>query len=327
MNLLITGIDTYLGQVVVSRLVRDNPFRRVFGLGRTPPAVLGPTHFIPADIRTVDLGDLLVINDVQVVLHLAWTDGRADTARDERLAVERLFEIAEPAGLERIVIPTRDRVYAPADEPVDEAAPLRTADERRWFGSSGLLGGLLGVEAAVAAYRETPGAVPVVVPRLGPVVGPTRGRVLDEVLARHPLIGPSAGDPWLQFIHAADAAEVLLTCVHKPGLSGAYNAAGAEPLRLSTVAGILETSVVHPPRWLLRPALTALSQVGVLPFHPYDAARLHLGVPMKTDRLCAEVCTPRFTSRQALAAWRVGPHRRRGLPPIPQRHVDPLGDA
>ena len=51
-NLLITGIGTYLGQVVVSRLMRDNPFRRVFGLARRPPAVLGPAYFIGAALRS-----------------------------------------------------------------------------------------------------------------------------------------------------------------------------------------------------------------------------------------------------------------------------------
>lgn len=326
MNLLITGIGTYLGQVVVSRLMRDNPFRRVFGLARRPPAVLGPAYFIGADIRSVDLGDLLVINDIEAVLHLAWSDGHQDAARDEVAVVRRLFEIAEPAGLHRLVIPSRDIVYAPAEVPVSEAAPLRAADERR-FGGNGLLGAALGVEAQLAAYRASPSAVPVVVPRLGPVVGPTRGRVFDAVLARRPLIGPPSGDPVLQFLHAADAAEVLIASVLRPGLDGIYNAAGAEPLPLSAVAGILETGVVHPPGWLARPAVAALSRMGVLPFKPADAARLHLGVAMDTSRLRAEVCPLRFSSRQALAVWRVGQGARRGALASPHRHPDPLGEV
>lgn len=329
MNLLITGIGTYLGQIVVSRLVRHNPFRRVFGLARKPPPMLGPAYFIGADLRTVDLGDLLVINDVEAVLHLAWTEGHHDTAKDEVEFVRRLFEIAEPAGLHRIVVASRDLVYAPSAVPVDEDAKLLPIDDRRWSGN-GLLTAALGVEAAIAAYRATPGAVPVVVPRLGPVVGPTRGRIFDAVLARRPLIGPLGGapaiEPMMQFLHAADAAEVLLSSVLRPDLDGPYNAAGAEPLRLSTVAGILETTVLHPPSWLARPAVAALSRLGILPFGPADTARLHHGVPMNTERLQRDVCTLRFTSRQALAVWRVGRMNRRGELHA-HRHADPLGEA
>ncbi len=306
MNLLMTGIGTLLGQAVIARLMRDNPFHRVFGIARRPPAMLGPVHFIGADVRLVDLGDLIVTDDVQVVLHLAWSDG-PETGRDEGLTMRRLLDIAEPAGLKRVVHPSCDYVYAPGEGPVDESAPRRV---EAGLGRSGqlLVRSKLGIEEAVAGYRAA-GGVDVVTLRMCPVVAPTRGRPFDAVLAQNPLIGPSDADPLLQFVHAADAAEALVAAATRPDVAGIYNVAGDEPLPLSAVAGILEAPLVHTPGWLTRPILGALARIGALPFRPVDAARLHVGVPMKTDRCRAELYPLRYTSRQALAVWRVGPGR------------------
>lgn len=304
MNLLITGIDTVLGQAVIARLMRHNPFHRVFGIARRPPPMLGPLHFIGADVRQVDLGDLIVTDGVQVVLHLAWSDG-PEPGKDEATTMSRLLEIADPAGLTRVVHSSCDYVYEPSDAPVFEDAPRRTA-QGLGRAASQLVRDKLAVEQIVADYRAA-GGVAIATLRLCPVVGDERTRAFDAVLAQRPLVGPREGDPWLQFVHADDAAVALLAATTAPDIDGIYNVAGAEPLRLSAVAGILESGLVHPPGWFSRPVLGALARVGALPFGPTDAARLHVGVPMNTDRCRAELTTPRLSARQALALWRVGP--------------------
>lgn len=327
MNLLITGVGSYLGQVVVSRLMRHNPFGRVFGIARKPPPMLGPVHYIGADVRQVDLGDLIVTDDVQVVLHLAWSEVDADAARDEIAVMRRLLDIAEPAGLRRVVVPSCDWVYAPSEAAVGEDAPRRTT-EGLGRATQALVRGKLSIESAIDAWRPHAGGVEAVVLRMCPVVGPTRSRVFDAVLAQKRIVGPPAGDPCLQFLHAADAAEALIAAASKPGLGPIYNVAGDEPLRLSAVAGVLEASVVRPPGWFARPALSALARTGVVPFKPADAARLHLGVPMDTTRCKAELCPLRFSARQALAVWRVGTRAFVGRSLGHSPHTaDPLGEA
>ncbi len=307
MNLLITGIGTQLGQAVIARLMRDNPFKRVFGIDRRPPSMLGPVHFIGADVRSVDLGDLIVTDGVQVVLHLAWSDG-PEPGKDEATTMARLLDIAEPAGLTRVVHTSCDYVYAASETPVDEQAPRRTA-EGLGRAAAQLVRDKLAVEALVADYRAKD-EVDVATLRLCPVVSEARTRTFDEVLAHRPLVGPRDGDPWMQFIHADDAAEALLAAATRPGVSGIYNVAGAGPLRLSAVAGVLEASLVRTPGWLSRPLMGALSRVGALPFGPVAAARLHVGVPMDTARCHRDLITPRLSARQALAVWRVGAQAR-----------------
>ncbi|MCA9539961.1 MAG: NAD-dependent epimerase/dehydratase family protein [Myxococcales bacterium] len=324
MNLLITGLSGYLGQAVVARLMQGHPFRRVFGVDRVPPRMLGPVHFINCDVRHAEqLGDLMVTDGVDVVLHLAHTGARPGDTRSEAAVVRRLLELADIAGVRRVVIPSRDWVYAPSETPVAETAPLRVVNE----GAGARLAALFGGELAAGKARvervaiEMAAALPdveVVIPRMATVLGPTRGRPIDGVLAQPTLLAPPRRDPVLNFLHIDDAARILLACAAKPGLRGAYNAAGAEPLHLSTVAGILQTRFLQPPAWVVSAGVQALSRIGVLPFAVRDVAQLHLGVPLDTTRLVEAIGPPVYTGRQTLAMWRVG-HRVRVRDPVPAR--------
>lgn len=304
-RLLIVGIDSFLGQAVTERLMRENPFDLVLGIGRRPPSALGLVHFISADTATVDLGDLIVMNQIDAVLYLAPVAPRPPERRRQPCALERLLEAAEPAGMRRLVVPSRDRVYAPSATPVSEDAPLRelATVERA---ARPLLERLLAAEALLAPRLGAETSLEVVIPRLGPVLGRGRGRVLDALLGNDPLLGPPTGDPSLQFLHASDAAESLVRCALEPGLRGPYNVAGREPLSLTEVAGVLQSRLVRVPRWLPTAGMAALARLGVIPFAPTDLLRLSLGVAMNTERAGAQICTPRFSARQALAWWRVG---------------------
>ncbi|MCB9526439.1 MAG: NAD-dependent epimerase/dehydratase family protein, partial [Myxococcales bacterium] len=144
MNLLITGVSTYLGQAVVRRLIRQNPFKRVFGLGRKAPKVLGPVRFLPVDPRSDDLTDLLVMNDIQVVLHLAYAMG-TDGMKDELAVAQQLIEVGALAGVERLVFASSDRVYQRGEGLCAEGAPCRGA-----VGAAPEVAGKAAVEAELA---------------------------------------------------------------------------------------------------------------------------------------------------------------------------------
>ena len=60
-----------LGQAVVSHLLTDNPFERIVGIDRRAPSVLGPVHYIDGDLFQIDLGELIVLNEINVILHCA----------------------------------------------------------------------------------------------------------------------------------------------------------------------------------------------------------------------------------------------------------------
>ncbi len=314
MNLLITGVSGFLGQALVKRLMHTNPFMRTVGLDRVRPTVLGPAHFIEADLRNTDIGDLLLINDIQVVIHLAVTGATAGADADHEI-LRRLLEVAEPAGVKRIVVPSRDWVYARAEAPCDEESPLRTsivtgtglrARRRRiaaWMGWAPVEAKLL-VETTISEYRLLDEAVEVVTARLCSVIDSGRSRPLDAILSAKWLFGPSDYELFFQFLNIDDAANLLLECATTEGMDGAYNIAGGEPLSLDTIGGILEKRVLRMPKPLIRATVGGLSRLGLLGFGLGDLVRIQLGMPMCTDKAADALGQPTLTSRQALALWR-----------------------
>ncbi len=298
MNLLITGVHNYLGQAVVRRLIRHNPFRRVFGVGRRPPQVLGPVRFLPVDPRSDEFTDLLVMNDIQVVLHLAYA--LVTNGKDELRVARQLMEVGELAGVQRIVFASRDRVYREGETPRTEAAPL--------CGLRGLpaeVASKVAVEASLAAH-EGSGCTPVII-RTGNIIGGQPGAPLDPVLSLPFLMSPRGRDPLVQFLDIEDAARIFMAAAERPDLSGAYNAAGPEPIRLSVAAGILQKPVWSLPPWVLGPMVNGLARAGRLPGGSALVRELLHGVPLASKRMQAELgITPRLSTRQTLALWRTG---------------------
>lgn len=298
MNLLITGVSNYLGQAVVHHLIHDNPFSRVFGLGRRPPKVLGPVRFLPVDPRSDELTDLLVVNDVQVVLHLAYALG-TDGAKDELAVAQRLMEVGGLAGTERVVFASSDRVYEHGEGLCTERSPCRKA--------GGAPDEVAGKAAIEAELRDCPkgGPTPVVI-RTANIIGPAPGAPLDAMLSLPFLIAPKGQDPLVQFLHIDDAARIFLAAATRPGLSGVYNAAGAEPIHLSVAAGILQKPVWTLPRWLVGPAVDLLARTHRLPRGRACLNALLRGVPLGSERIDELGVAPRYSTRQALAVWRTG---------------------
>lgn len=297
MNLLITGVSNYLGQAVVHRLIRDNPFLRVFGVDRKPPRVLGPVRYVPADVLSEAFAELVVVNDIQAVLHLAFALS-PPPVRDEVAVARRLVEVAGIAGVGRLVFVSRDQVF--------EAGHGACAESARLSSPRSLPPEVQGkalIEAEVGAGEA---AERVVTVRIGNLIGRDRGAPLDRLLSLPFVIAPRRGDPLVQFLQAEDAAEVLVRAAATPHLRGCFNAAGAGPVPLSTVAGILEKSTLRLPGWLMAPALGLLTRTHQLTDGQRALRELHQGVPMTCTRLGELGFTPRYTTRQALAVWRAG---------------------
>lgn len=309
MKLLITGVSGFIGQRVVALLIRANPFAQIHGIDRRPPRLLGPVRFVQADLRTVDLADLIVTDGIDVVLHLAYAmRAGLSNARDEAAFVRRLGTAAVEAELPRLVLASRDRVYAPSDRPVREDAPLRAAR-----GQTPTVAAKLRTEAVARELAES--STRVVVIRSANIMGPRPGGNLQKVLSMRWILGPGERDPLVQLLHVDDAASTFLAACTAPDPKPVYNAAGADPLPLSVVAGILEKQVLRLPPGISRVAVGALSHTRLLPLGAAELGELHGGVPLSTRRLDEDLGAPRYSTRQTLAVWRTGYEGdRRGLP-------------
>ncbi|MEZ4475464.1 MAG: NAD-dependent epimerase/dehydratase family protein [bacterium] len=306
MKLLITGVSGFIGQRVVARLIRHNPFAQIHGIDRRPPRILGPVRFVQADLRTLDLADLIVTDGIDVVLHLAYAmRAGLSNARDEVAFIRRLGTAAVESELPRLVVASRDRVYAPSDRPVREDAPLRAAR-----GQPPTVGAKLRTEAVARELAES--STRVVVVRSAHIMGPRPGGNLQKVLSMRWLLGAGERDPLVQLLHVDDAAATFLAACTATDPKPVYNAAADDPLPLSVVAGILQKQVMQLPPAITRVAVGALSHTRLLPYGANELAELHGGVPMSIRRLTTDLYTPRYTTRQTLAVWRTGyeDHRR-----------------
>ncbi len=294
-TVLITGVSTPLGQAVVDRLMHENPFHKVIGVDRLAPHILGPVHFINADVATVDVGDLCVMNGVEVVLHLA-----GGTPKGELAAAQRLLEMAALVGVRRLVFPSWDQVYEPSGAPCDEDAALRRPE-----GLDPALAARVRVERMLESYAaENPGAEVVSV-RTAPVIGPDRGTTFDQLLELPLIVGPPGKDPLVQLLHVDDAAEYFVRAASRPDIHGPINAFGADPIPLSVFAGVLQKRLWCPPAAIGSLAVHGASRLFRSPVRPDVLRILHDGVPLVTRHPRSFLgFEPRYSTRQTLAVWR-----------------------
>lgn len=303
-NVLITGVSGYLGQALVQRLMRDNPFGAVYGVDLRPPRLLGPVQFLHADVARVDLGDLLVMNAIDTVLHVHFAD---QAQRSEALVARRLLEAAGIVGLRRLVIASRDAAYARTRE---DAARPRTEADAIWppAATRPFKGAIKArVEHLVESAAEQMPEVEVVTIRGCHVIGPRRGSTIDGYLQLPWLPGPLGWDPCVHFLHEDDAAEIYLRAALLDGVRGPINAAGAEPLHLSEVAGVLQKPVLRLPEWLSFMAVRGFRVLRTARVPVIDPTHLQGSLPLDTQRLQTVLgYTPRYSTRQTLAVWRTG---------------------
>ena len=105
-------------------LIHQNLFGRIIGIDIQPPKILGPVQYIEADLCTVDLPDILVINDIQAVIHCASAPVSSDVDANAQL-VRLLVDAVRVANVTRLVVPSRDWVYRSSESLCHEEAPLR----------------------------------------------------------------------------------------------------------------------------------------------------------------------------------------------------------
>lgn len=299
MRLLITGISGFIGQAIVARLMRSNPFEQVHGIDRDAPRMMGPVRFLLADLANLELDDLIATHGIDCVLHLAYASRAGlGAAREERRVTGALLRAAQATDLGRLVLASRDVVYAPSDRIVREDAPLRARG-----GQPPAVVAKIVTESLASAFT---GTTRIVTARCANVVGPTAGGNLQNILSMRRIPAPSGRDPLVQLLSVDDAAGAYMALCSAPEVESTYNVAGPEPLPLSVIAGILQRRQLTLPSGLLQPLASLLARTHTLPFGAAEMRELLGGVPMSTRRLSSGIYTPQMTTRQALAQWRVG---------------------
>lgn len=299
-TVLVTGVAGYWGSRLAGELLQRGNCR-VLGLDQRPPVELIPElDFIQADFRDPLLRDLLEVEQVDVVCHLAFqeTTRHSEGVFDLNvMGAMRFFTICAAAGVRQIVYRSSAGLYgAYPDNPahLTEAHPLRAgrqlAYNRYWLEMESFLNGF---------NRQHPDSE-IAVLRFAGIIGPSADTPFTRYLswdAAPTLVG---FNPMMQVIHEDDVVAALAHA-SLTGAAGVFNVA-TEPLlplkRLLALAGVRPLPLLHPLAYSRR-------------LNPYrrrmslEADYLRYRCTADTSRMSEELgFTPQFTADEAARSIR-----------------------
>ena len=332
-TVLVTGISRYIGSRVAAALAADPSIGRVIGVdtvapGRADLDRLGRTEFVRADIRNPLIAKVIAGSSVDTVVHASVTatphgaGGRAPMKEMNVLGTMQLLAACQKAdSVQRLVLKSTTAVYgsSPRDPAVFAEDTTPKALPRSGYGKDAVE-----VEGYVRGFSRRRPDVDVTVLRFSNFIGPT----IDSALVRYftlPVLPTALGhDPRLQFLHEADAVEILRLAAVTPR-PGVFNVAGDGALLLSQAirrAGKVPVAIPGPAvdlvsRWVRRS--------GLVDFSPEQLGLLSYGRVVDTGKVEAAFgFRPRYTSEEAFASFLSG---RPVAPVVPPARVDAAVDA
>jgi UDP-glucose 4-epimerase len=237
-TVVVTGVSGYWGERVAQRLLAM-PDVRVLGVDRRPPAAPPPgLDFIKADIRNPLLVELLRVEGVDTLVHLAWRERQWRNEEDFEsnvLGAMQLFGACVDAGVQQVVWRSTTAVYgAQPENPLymPESTPLAAR------AGNAAIRDALEVERFIAEFAPHYPEVRFASLRLANIIGAEVDSPLTRLL-RQPVWPELLGfDPLLQVIDADDAVAALARAATTP-VSGPFNVAADGVVSLCQLAGKL----------------------------------------------------------------------------------------
>lgn len=246
--LLITGVANYWGGRLASRLVKEPDFR-VIGIDARPPKVkVEGMDFVQADVRNPALVDLLRLEKVDAVCHLAFSEHRQRSEADFDLNVMgamKVFGACAEARVKKIVFKSSTKVYgAQANNPafLPESWPLRGKSKY------GYIRYRVEIESFASGFAKQFPDITVTSLRVANVVGPTHNGPFCRLLRSRVVPRLMGFNPIMQMIHEDDVVEAMAHALmhDRPG---AYNIGAADlmPLvKILRLAHCVDVPVLHP---------------------------------------------------------------------------------
>ena len=240
---LVTGVSRYLGAQVAARLAADPGIERVIGIDDREPTgeqatLLADTvEFVHADIKTSASARVIREHRVQTVVHLAIVSaadptagGRAAMKEQNIMGTMQLLAACQAAPeLRKVVFRSSTAAYGVSFR---DPAVFTEDTEPRAIPRGGFARDVLDIEGYVRGFCRRRPDVKATVLRFAPFIGVRALTSLTRYFSR-PIVPTVLGrDPRLQFIHVADALEILHRSVVEDH-PGTYNVAGAGVITLS----------------------------------------------------------------------------------------------
>ncbi|RMF45157.1 MAG: NAD-dependent epimerase/dehydratase family protein [Anaerolineae bacterium] len=319
-TVLITGVANQWGSRLATRLC-DTPGLRVIGIDAHPPKKeIKNLDFIQADIRNPLLLELLQLEKVDTVCHLAFIESyrRTESAFDHNvIGTMKFMGACAEAGVRKVVFKSSTRVYGASPR-----NPAFLREERPVHGSRqyGYNRDNLEIESFFNGFRRQYPKITLTILRFPGIIGPDVNTPLVRFLSdsKAPIL--LGFDPMMQVIHQEDVLAALMHTIQED-YPGVYNVAaeGILPLtKILAIVGKIPLPVLHPA------AYWAVSAGGPLARHfPIEPDYLRYRWVADTQRM-HEVLgfMPQYTAEEALREFAGQQRMRRYMPEAASRTYD-----
>ncbi|MCB9757526.1 MAG: NAD(P)-dependent oxidoreductase [Candidatus Omnitrophica bacterium] len=228
-KILVTGANGFVGQALCRRLIHLG--YSVFGLDRNSPVIAGLTHFYQQDITQ----SFTLKEDFDFVFHLAAYNvthvGQQSAHQYQMVNVLGTQNVVAAVKTAHFVLLSTTKVYLAQGKIIDEDAPLLPLQEyeksklaaeevcRKELDNRSLV--ILRCVNIVGAGQPEKAVIPVLFKKA------KAGETLE-------IFGPRS--TVLQFLFVEDVVDAFVHLIEKNNVSGVYNLAGSQHIRLDELA-------------------------------------------------------------------------------------------
>jgi UDP-glucose 4-epimerase len=307
-RVLITGVGSYLGTLLATRLEREPEVEAVIGIDTRPPKTeLERTELHDADIRDPEIARLIQAAAPDAVVHNKIVrqpgPGMSSRAMHDINVIGSLQLLAaceRVTGIRSIVIRGSAGIYgaephAPQflGEEMTRLFPLRTRFQRD----------VAEIENYFETFSRRRPQVTCTMLRYQPAIGPSLDTQVGRYLSQPACPTYLGFDPRIQLVHEHDALEALLAAIRNP-VQGAVNVAGRGTIgliRMIRLAGRRALPVAGP---LFAPVTEAARRLGMSAYSDDFRRLLRYGRAADIRRLENEVgYEPRYSTVEAVQDW------------------------
>jgi UDP-glucose 4-epimerase len=307
-RVLITGVGSYLGTLLATRLENDSEVEAVIGIDtRRPKAGFERTEIHDADVRDPEIARLIQAAAPDTVVHnkIVRQPGPGMSSRtmhDINVigSLQLLAACERVPSIESIVIRGSAGIYgaephAPQflGEEMTRLFPLRTRFQRD----------VAEIENYFETFSRRRPQVTCTMLRYQPAIGPSLDTQITRYLSQPACPTYLGFDPRIQLVHEHDALEALLAAIRNP-VRGPVNVAGRGTIglgRMIRLAGRPPVPIAGP---LFGPVTDAARRLGLGAYSDDFRRLLRYGRAVDLGRLEDEVgYEPRYSTLAAVQDW------------------------